>query len=299
MGRLSALESHPLSPAHIKDGNFMKIKILDSKELATPMVDGLKFCEISDIAYDANDDIFYALSDKGNLFWLKIEIKKKTLLSVKILASKALRDKQGRVLRGDRGDSESLALVDDAILVSFERNPRILKYDKKLRYQKTLPLPQPLSHISSYRGKNDALEALTYSQKHGYIVTSEYPLKGQKGAYHDIYTSKGKRCGVKLLDKGHAITEMEMMPDGNLLLLLRKFTLRDFSFESALMKVSLDAKDGVCESEMLAWMSSKNGWKIDNFEGLTHLKDNLYLMISDDNNNPFEKTILTLFEIKE
>ncbi len=48
-----------------------------------------------------------------------------------------------------------------------------------------------------------------------------------------------------------------------------------------------DKKDGVCRSKNLAVFKSSDGWDL----------DNIYLMISDDNGNMFQKTILTMFEI--
>jgi len=294
-----ALENHKIEPDFVKDGNYMGIKILDSKVLTLARVDGLKFFGISDIAYDKSRDIFYALSDKGRIFKLSIKIENKKIKSLKALSGNTLKDAKGRKLFGAFKDSEGLALVGDSLLVSFERKPRLILYDDKLKPQKKLTLPKKLRDIKNYRGKNYALESLTYDKKHGFITAPEYPLKSQKKGYHDIYTKKGKLCTVKIEDKNHAITEMEMMPDGDLMLLTRKFSFRSFTFETMLVKVNLKERNsGVCQSEILAWMSAKKGWHIDNFEGLTHLYDNLYMMISDDNNNPFEKTILTLFELK-
>ncbi len=74
--------------------------------------------------------------------------------------------------------------------------------------------------------------------------------------------------------------------------------MQSFSFDITLKKVYLrDKKDGVCKSKNLAVFKSSDGWDLDNFEGVTHYMDNIYLMISDDNGNMFQKTILTMFEV--
>ncbi len=295
-----AFENHRIEPDFVKDGDYMGIKILDSKVLTLDRVDGLKFCEISDITYDKSKDVYYALSDKGRLFKLSIMIEDKKIKSLKALSGHALRNLDGKKVFGLYKDSEGLAMVGKSLLVSFERKPRLILYDENIYPQKEISLPKPLRDIRHYRSTNYALEALTYDEKYGYLTAPEHPLRSQKRGYHDIYTSSGKLCTVKVADIKHAITEMEMMPDGNLMLLLRKFSLSSFSFETTLLKVNLkERKEGICQSDVLAWMSTKEGWHIDNFEGLTHLSDNIYLMVSDNNNNPFEKTILTLFEIKE
>jgi len=300
MIEVAAFENYRIEPEHIKNGNYMGIKILDSKVLTLDRVNGLKFCEISDILYDKDKKRLYALSDKGNLFKLTLVIEDKKIKSLEALSGHTLKNTNGKKLFGHFKDSEGLAMMGKSLLVSFERKPRIMLYDEDIQPLKELPLPKSLRNINHYRAKNYALEALTYDDQYGYITAPEYPLRSQKRGYHDLYSADGKMCTVKVNDIKQAITEMEMMPDGNLLLLMRKFTLRSFSFETMLLKVDLlKRKNGICQSDILAWMSTKEGWAIDNFEGLTHVYDNVYIMVSDNNNNPFEKTILTLFEIKE
>ena len=67
---------------------------------------------------------------------------------------------------------------------------------------------------------------------------------------------------------------------------------------TTLSKVYLDkCNDGLCKSVVLAKLDSKKGWNIDNFEGLTKISDNQYLMVSDDNDSMFQKTLLVLFEV--
>jgi len=297
-----AFENHKIEPDFVKDGKYMGIKILDSKVLSLDRVDGLKFCEISDIAYDKSNDRLYAVSDRGRMFVLNLAIKDKKIASLRPIFAKNLTDFKGKKLSKYYQDSEGLALIKTekktSLLISFEKAVRVIEYDTNIKAIQQVSLPTAISHIWNFQGENDGLEALTYDKKLGIITTGEYPLRNQRKGYHDIYTQKGKLCAIAKDDQKNAIVEMEMMPDGALLVLLRKFSWKWFSFETTLMKVKVEnPKNGVCESEIIAWMSTKKGWKIDNFEGLTHIKDNLYIMISDDNNNPFEKTILTLFEI--
>ena len=298
---ISQMWAYTIEPDFIKNGDYMGIKILDSKVLESSRVYGLKFCEISDIVYDEGSDILYALSDKGRMFKCHITIKEGKITDFKLLSAQALRGEDGRKFFGKMRDSEGMALKGKHLYISFERKPRIIKYSKKMNFRKSLKLPKPLRKIKHYQGENRALEALCYDKKRGFITAAEYPLKSQKGGYgyHDIYNLDGVLCRIKR-QKGVGITELESMSDGNLLMLQRKFALRSFSFETTLSKIYLDeVKDGECRMDILAWMSSKQGWKIDNFEGLTRYHDTYYLMISDDNNNPLEKTILTLFELKE
>ena len=296
----TVIQKHQLAPAFVKEGAYMGVKILDSKVLEIDKVDRMPFFGISDLAYDAKEDIFYALSDRAKLFTLDIEIKDKHIVAIKALSGKPLKDKNNRNLWGKYTDSEGLVYHDKRLFISFERAPRIISYTRDGTKPKTEQLPKILQDINHYQGRNDALEALTWLPNYGLVTTSEYPLRGTRKGYHDIFTQKGKHCAIKPVEKGMGITEFEAMADGNLLVLSRRFDFKSFSFQIALQKVFWEnPKAGICESKVLFWMDSKEGWNIDNFEGLTHYKDNLYIMITDDNNNPFEKTIVTLFEIKE
>ncbi len=298
------LHQHRIEPPSVVDGNYMKIRILDSKRVDIDEIDGVKFAEISDIAYDKKRDILYALSDKARLFKLRIVIKHHKISALHAISGVKLRNIGDKKLLKPYRDSEGMALqtVDDKtrVLISFEQKPRVTQYDESLHALRSVPLPHMLRDIRHYQGKNKALESLTYDASVGIITAAEFPLRGERKGYHALYDSRGKLCTIKRIDPGNAITELEMMPDGKLLVLERKFVLTHFAFETTLVKVDIDdRKGGICKSEVLSWMSTQRGWNIDNFEGLTHYKDNLYIMISDDNNNRLEKTILTLFEIKD
>jgi len=49
----------------------------------------------------------------------------------------------------------------------------------------------------------------------------------------------------------------------------------------------------------LAKMNSHKGWDVDNFEGLSRVGKNRYVMISDVNDNFYQKTLLIYFEVLE
>jgi hypothetical protein len=55
----------------------------------------------------------------------------------------------------------------------------------------------------------------------------------------------------------------------------------------------------LCETDILARFNGIDGWNLDNFEGITRVNDNQYLIVSDNNNNPFQSTIWVLFEITD
>ena len=299
-----ALEKHQIAPDSVCNGKFMGIKILDSRIIDISRIDGEKFYGISGIAYDENRDVLYALNDRGRLYSLRMIVKDNEIKELKPISAYRLKDEYGRKLLRHRADSEGLTLVRDgdkkALLVSFEKYPKIMKFDVYGNGDKKqkITLPKRLKSIKNYQGTNGALEALTYHPKYGILTTAEFPLKDQKMGYQGIFNSDGEVCKFKKDYFDNAVTEFEMMADGNLLVLQRDFNKRNFKIQITLKKVYLNnIQNGICKTKNLAVMKSDEGWNLDNFEGLTHYKDNIYLMISDDNGFFLQDTILTMFEV--
>ncbi len=301
-----ALEKHKISPDDLINKRFMDIKILDSKIVNIDKIDGEKFYGISAISYDTNRDILYAISDRGRLFSLRVVTKNSKITNLKPISGYRLKDKNGKKFFRQKSDSEGMVLVDNgdkkSLLISYELYPKILSFNLKGREvnekKVDLNLPKKLQNIKNYQGKNSALEALTYHKKYGILTASEFPLRGQKSGYQGIYNSNGEVCKFKKDFYDNAITGFETMHDGNLLILQRSISVQSFSFDITLKKVYLrEIKDGVCRSKNLAVFKSYDGWDLDNFEGISHYRDNVYFMISDDNGNIFQKTILTMFEV--
>ncbi len=96
-----------------------------------------------------------------------------------------------------------------------------------------------------------------------------------------------------------AVVAMEVMDDGNLLVMERSYSGILEPFVVTLKKVYLkDARiNRYVKSELLVKMNSHKGWMIDNFEGLARVGKHRYVMVSDDNDNFFQQTLLIYFEV--
>ena len=57
------------------------------------------------------------------------------------------------------------------------------------------------------------------------------------------------------------------------------------------------ASDGSVTVTDLARLANGDGWSVDNFEGLTRLGGQRYLMVSDDNFSLMQRTLLTCFAV--
>ncbi|MEN8303238.1 MAG: esterase-like activity of phytase family protein [Campylobacterota bacterium] len=283
---------HTITPKDLDSSKYMHINILDSKELKFEALDGIDVTELSALAY--KDSTLYALSDKGYLYHFDIEIKNSKIKRLSLKKAFKLKKKSDKRLKKKKRDSEGLAFLDDELLISFERKHRVELFSLNGVKIKKVKINKSLRDIKNYESQNKGLESVAYSKKYGVITAPELPLKHENRKYHTLY-AKDKTWKFKA--EG-SITALEFIDKERVLILLREFN--DFTRKRVitLSAVNLyNCKKRVCASKTLARFDSSEGWKIDNFEGLTKVAKNRYLMVSDDNGSFFQKTLLVLFEI--
>ena len=288
---------------------FGKIKILDQKQLIYDRIGGLKFSEISDLAYYEKKKKLFMISDEGRLFTFNAAFSDKIDLLEPIDAVK-LKKKKGKKFKKWRKDSEGLALDGQGhLLISFEGRAKIAWFhknsEKKGQMIRKYTIPSELRNSKHFRSRNKSLEALAWHPKYGILTASEWPLKKYDKKQQTIYALSGKKWHFKAEPEAKsAVSAMEVMDDGNILVVERSFISYFDPFVVTLKKVYLNEckkkanKKEMCRTEVLLKMNSHKGWNVDNFEGLTHVGKNRYLMISDDNDNFFQKTLLIYFEVK-
>ncbi len=276
---------------------FARFRPLDAVEIRFASDHGIPFFGISDLAYDGKRNLLYAVSDNGWLYTLNVKIADGKIEKVERVDTVVLRDKKGRKLEGKKWrDAEGMTWTSEGLLISFERKPRVVLYEPSGRYIKKFKLPKPLRKAKTYRGKNAMLEAVAWHPEFGLLTAPEKPLEKGDRKFHTLY-SKNEHWKIPAWG---SLTAMEVTPRGNLLVLERRYDKWTGDREIRLSLVRLGhCKGHVCRKEIIADLKTREGWKLDNFEGLTRVKEDRYLMVSDDNDNPFQKTVLLLFEISE
>ncbi|RRS32149.1 MAG: hypothetical protein P794_01875 [Epsilonproteobacteria bacterium (ex Lamellibrachia satsuma)] len=297
------ISSINIAPPGLKDNRFMGIKILDQKQLSFEAIDGIKFSEISDIAYHQKSKKLYMVSDEGKLFTFEAKFADKIEDLHPVSAAK-LRKKNGKKFKKWRRDSEGMTLDGHGrLLISFEEKAKIAYFYKNSKKYGCLirkySLPKKLRDRKNYRSKNKSLEALAWHPKYGILTAAEWPLKKDDKKWQTIYALNGKEWHFKAeAESRSAVSAIEVMDDGNMLVLERSYTGLMNPFVVTLKKVYLQrSQKGLCRSKILAKMNTHKGWNIDNFEGLAKVGKHRYVMISDDNDNFFQQTLLIYFEV--
>jgi hypothetical protein len=229
------------------------------------------------------------------------------LVRVEMLTAFALRDRRSRVLTGHRADAEALVVQrgnngksgDSLLAVSFERHPRIVLFRPDGRYVENLPLPADLRDPSRYANPNKALEALTWLADPGFLTAPEGPLTGTDDGTVSLFALDGRSWRYPLLATPNAsLVGMEALPDGSLLMLERGHGLWFLPMVISLRHTRIAAENAGERLPVttLAVLDSSQGWNIDNFEGLARHRDLKFFMVSDDNFNAWQKTLLVYFE---
>lgn len=295
--------------ANLRNGDRIgKIRILGLLQLPSFSVNNLRFAEFSDLAWDDDNEILYAESDQGGLFWLKPVFTNSYLTDVKLIKALPLRElTNGKALRWTRTDAEGMDIVngrngrknDAELLISFEREPRILRYRTDGTAISQYALPKPLDEIKNYHSANKALEAVCIDPDHGVLTAPELPLRDERPGYTRIFDLNGKSWYYPAT-KNNGIVALECMGHGNILVLERDYRTLMVHTIITLRKIHLPATlpDGATlPAETLVRLDDSNGLRLDNFEGLTRHRGNRYFMISDNNDNFLQRTLLLYFEI--
>jgi len=271
-------------------------------ELSNITINGSKVSELSDLAWDRDEKLLYALSDNGHLLSFKPVFSNNKLDDLLMVNGISLHDDKGKKLRWKNSDSEGLTLInsnnniqgDTQYIVSFERLPRVIQYNQQGFIEKQLEIPEKLRNISNYRSENKSLESVLFHDQLGLIIGTEYSLKGKDKSQLGFYTLDGKFWSFPAHFRDGALTGLSMARDDDLLALERVYG-RFFSG----LKVAihhLRITDDHIEDKVIALFLPAEGYFNDNFEGLERHKDDYYFMISDDNNHPTKRNVLIYFK---
>lgn len=295
-------------PENLIRPNFMQLKKISSIGLSSEKINGLAVKELSGLAWDAGRKLLYAVSDAGILYHIKLITHKGIIKKTQVIHAYPLRNSRGKRLRGAYSDSEGLSLQYDsrhrvkALIISFEGKFRIARFSLTGKQLSTITIPSYLQSRKYYQGRNKGLESVTAHPKYGILTAPELPLTLSPKGYQSLYSATGKKWHFKRLTyKNSSITGLETLPNGDVLVLERAFSGFFSPMVISLRQLSLTScnKSRKCTVKNIALFNSVKGWRIDNFEGLTHYQSNQYLMVSDDNNNPLQNSVLVLFELKK
>lgn len=289
---------------------YMGVRLLGALKLDAVKIDGHLLGGLSALGWDNDEQLLYALSDRGYLIHLLIEFDDDGLLrDAHALSAHPLRDAQGRALRGRLADSEGLVVRygdnakrgDAELAISFERRPRVIRFDALGTMISGEALPAALRQSKNYAHGNRALESIAWHPELHYLTAAEQPMRGSSESVVRLYAlDSGRYWRYPLAPEPNAaLTAIEVLDDGSLLTLERGFGVFFVPVISTLRRIASlpGTTDELLKPQTVARFNSGQGWYLDNFEGLAHLGDGRIIIVSDDNTKSLQSTLLAAFEL--
>ncbi|MEZ5449283.1 MAG: esterase-like activity of phytase family protein [Thiolinea sp.] len=283
---------------------YSRIHILGHYTLPREPFQGEAISELSGLAWDEDEQLLYAVSDRGRIFHFRLTLGDNGIQSVQPVFAAGLLDKQGKKLRAR--DSEGLSTRnanngrrgDTQLVVSFEHGPRLLRMSPQGKELGSEPLNKALVDKKQYRDPNQMLESVVLHPKYGLLTAPERSLRGQPDNLQSVYSVQKSWSFMAYPATNSSVTGLEILPDESLLVLERAWSGFPNPMVISLRRVDLEAcsQEGACKAQDLGVFSSI--LSVDNYEGLAHIKDNLYLMVSDDGQHDLLRTVLTLFRVE-
>ena len=297
---------HKLSERYAVGDDFMSVGLRGALHLPYTTLNELPMVELSGLAWDEDEQLLHALSDHGRVFSFRPVFEDGYLVNVELVRAFALLDDKGKPLQGVHADAEGLAAVkqnngrlgDTELVVSFERRPRVIKFDMHGLQRERLPLPDIL--LTTYHNSNKGLESVTRLSQGDILTAPEWPLPEHSANSTWIYALDGRRWAFPRFPAPRSsLVAIESMPDGSLLTLERSFVSIWRPLQIALRQTTplLPAGEPLAIAREFAVFNSFEGWQIDNFEGLTRHGPTHLFLVSDDNESWPQKTLLIYLEL--
>ncbi|CDX57963.1 ABC-type cobalamin/Fe3+-siderophore transport system, ATPase component [Mesorhizobium plurifarium] len=200
-------------------------------------------------------------------------------------------------------DAEGLAVKDGIATVGFERDQRVAQFkidpDNMKAPVRQLDYLVPAGQLRQNRGFETVAHADPYGQHEGgLVVVSERSLDTSGNVYAAVIEGSHKGVFTVRRDGGFDITDGAFLPDGDLLLLERSFSIaRGVKMRLRRIYGESVEKSAVADGPVL--MEADMGYQIDNMEGLdVWTRDDGALMVSlvsDDNHSILQRNLYLEF----
>ena len=252
---------------------------------------------------------FLAVADTG--YWFKGKLERsadgmpKGMSSLQIAS---ILDQNGNASREKwQFDAEGLAIKDGQAFVSFERNARIDGYPLDNVLTASVEANVPVQIPAYEFRRNGGLEALAVSPinsalKGAMVALSERSVDENGNLFAAIVD--GPQAGVFTVKRNPPfnITDADFLPNGDLLLLERRFNIASgVGMRIRRISGSEIKKGAVLDGDVL--LEAGAGYQIDNMEGLSITKDEKghinVTLVSDDNHSFLQRNLLLEFRLIE
>ncbi|SKA05233.1 esterase-like activity of phytase family protein [Consotaella salsifontis] len=205
-------------------------------------------------------------------------------------------------------DAESLAIFEGQAVVGFEGVTRIATYspaaDPARGRAHLWPLPIPRKELRANQGLEAIATPPASSPLAGKLVTvSEHSLDASGNLLAAIFDSQTSALFSVRRDENWDVSDGAFLPEGDLLLLERRYTGILHGIDMRIRRVAGQAIRPGALVDGPVIMEADLSQEIDNMEGLEVSLDPdgtpRLTLVSDDNGNFFQRTLLLEFRLEE
>ena len=291
----------PLNPEDRDQRTVGRLSYLGGLKLTS---DDSRFGGLSGLVVDADGGRLTAVSDRG--FWFSARLVSDNDGAPRALVGAALAPllgPDGKPVAGRRRDAEAVELAPGGgYIVSFERAHRLWRYGGGGELGDARPAPVETPPALELAPANGGIEALAVLGPGRLLALTE-----------DLRTRDGDLVGWLIEEGGvseltyatrHRFrpTDLAVLPDGDLLALERRYSVIAGAGARLVRIARQSIRPGArLEGEEIARLVPP--LTVDNMEGLAvrAAPDGgaLVYMLSDDNYNPFQATLLMVFRLEE
>jgi hypothetical protein len=291
-------------PLHAEDPERARVGALQYRgglELTSP---DARFGGLSGLLVSDDGDRMTAVTDRG--YWVTARLLYDAagrLTGVAEAEIGELRGPGGAHLRGKRErDSESLTrLPDGAIVAAFERNHRLWRYPAGAGPLAGQPVPLSAPSALEALHSNSGIEALATLSDGALFALAE----GRRGETESPAYLRRDGAWAELSYRRHGgfrPTGAARLPDGDLLVIERSFNIID-GVAARLRHIAARTIVPGARLDGTAIAVLRPPLTVDNLEGVAARRgaagETLIYLVSDDNFNPFQRTLLLLFALRQ
>ncbi|MBZ9859417.1 esterase-like activity of phytase family protein [Mesorhizobium sp. CA12] len=298
------VSARPISQFHVghEETRFGLLEFVGGLEMTSPARD---FGALSAFRFLRSGSDFIGVADTGFWFFGTITHDADRRPSgVSNFRMQQMVDASGRPIdRKWKVDAEGLAVRDGIATVGFERDQRVAQFridpDNMKAPIRQLDYQIPARELRQNRGFETVTHANPYGQHAGgLVVVSERSLDEAGNVYAAIIEGPHKGVFTVKRDSDFDITDGAFLPDGDLLLLERSFSIaRGVKMRLRRIYGESVEKGAVADGPVL--MEADMGYQIDNMEGLdVWTREDGALMvslISDDNHSILQRNLYLEF----
>ncbi|MGH6865623.1 MAG: esterase-like activity of phytase family protein, partial [Methyloceanibacter sp.] len=266
----------------------------------------------SGLALDPTGTTLLAVSDAGTWMRATLDYDGRKLKDLVDVVMGPILGKDGRPLKSDaERDAEGLVLAgadirNGSAYVSFEREQGVLRYpfsaDRFGPPNGTVSLPGEAKRMEANQGI-EAIAVVSAGRFKGTLLAFSERLKDQNGNLQG-WLIGGPSPGLITVKRlgGFDITDAAPLPDGDIVLLERRFRYSE-GIKMRLRRIAAsELKRGTLFSgEVL--LEAHDNLNIDNMEAIaTHRRpsgETVITLMSDDNFSPFQRTLIMQFALPE